>query len=290
MVNIEKSIFIVMDLRSLIPKKIHYCWLSKEKMPEVAEKCISTWREVLPDYELVLWDADRFDLNSVPFVKQAYEMRKWAFAADYVRLYAVYNEGGMYFDTDVYVRKSFDDLLNYDFFTSLERDLTTIPKHSNDAKAFRKNQNPSLVNSEMKRIKGFGLQAAVFGAKPGNPFIKDCMDWYEKNDFSFNHSGKNQLVSPDIYAAIAQKYGFKYVAGFQQLKNNMVVLPADFFPNHIYKTDNAYAVHLCDNSWSDLRRYSGKKNGIMHKIKQMLFGKEASWEDIIKMGGRVGIR
>jgi Isopropylmalate/homocitrate/citramalate synthases len=118
-----------------------------------------------------------------------------------------------------------------------------------------------IVNSEMKRVEGFGLQAAVFGAKAGNPFIKDCMDWYEKNNFVFDNSKKKQMVAPDIYAAIAQKYGFKYVCGFQQLKSNMVIMPADFFPNHLHKTNNAYAVHLCDNSWSDLHRYSKKKSG-----------------------------
>jgi hypothetical protein len=264
----------------MIPKKIHYCWLSKEKMSEAAEKCLSTWREAMPDYEIILWDTNRFDINSVPFVKKAYENRKWTFACDYIRYYAVYNEGGIYFDTDVYVRKSFDDLLYYDFFTSLERDLTTVPPWSNNAKALKKNENPALINIEMKRIEGFGLQAAVFGAKAGNSFIRDCMSWYENNEFSTDN------ISPDISAAIAQKYGFRYVSGFQQLKNNMVIMPADFFPNHIYKTDNAYAVHLCDNSWTGLHRYSNAKIGFMSKIKQALFGKELHWEDVIKMGGK----
>lgn len=264
----------------LIPKKIHYCWLSKEKMFEAAERCISTWREVMPDYELVLWNTDRFDIDSVPFVKKAYENHKWTFATDYIRYYAVYHEGGIYFDTDVYVRKRFDDLLYYDFFTSLERDLTTMPKWKDDYKAFKRNENPNLINNDFKRIEGFGLQAAVFGAKAGNPFLKDCMNWYETNEFSTNY------ISPDISAAIAQKYGFRYISGFQQLKNNMAIMPADFFPNHIYKTDNAYAVHLCDNSWTGLHRYSNPKTSFMSKIKQTLFGKEATWEDIIKMGGK----
>ena len=256
-------------------------------MPDAAEKCLNSWREKMPDYELILWDTDKFDVNSVPFVKQAYEMRKWAFAADYIRLYAVHSEGGIYLDTDVYVRKSFDDFLNYDFFTSLERDLTTVPWWSDYAKALKKNENPNFMNNEMKRIKGFGLQAAVFGAKAGNPYIKDCMDWYQKNDFQFTDK-KKQMVAPDIYAAIAQKYGFRYVSGFQQLKNNMVIMPANFFPNRLYKTDNAYAVHLCDNSWSDLRRYSKTgSTGIFGKIKQMLFGKKNTlgWEQIIELGG-----
>jgi len=105
----------------------------------------------------------------------------------------------------------------------------------------------------------------------------------------------SKLVAPDIYAAIAQKYGFKYTAGFQQLKNNMVILPADYFPNHLYKTDNAYAVHLCDNSWSGLSRYSGSKRmNLIDKIKRnnvvrKLFGKrkyiDMDWEQKILLGG-----
>ena len=268
-------------------------------MSNVAQKCISTWHKIMPEYEFILWNTDNFDINSVPFVKQAYEMRKWAFAADYIRLYAIYNEGGIYLDTDVYVRKSFNDLLNYNFFSSLERDLTTVSPGSEYAMAFKKNENPEFINHEMKKIEGFGLQAAVFGAQAGNIFIKDCMDWYEKNDYilsSGNTIESTGLIAPDIYAAIAQNYGFKYISGFQQLKDNMVILPADHFPNNLYKTDNAYVVHLCDNSWKNKTKYS---NGIRFRdmIKRnnflrVLLGKKKyyGWEEKIMMGGEYKVQ
>jgi len=282
----------------MIPKKIHYCWLSNDKMSKVTNKCMDTWRKVLPDYEFILWNTKNFDINSVPFVKQAYDMKKYASASDYIRLYAVYNEGGIYLDTDVYIKKSFNDLLNYDFFSSLERDLTTVPIDSEYALNFMKNENPDFINKKIERIEGFGLQAAIFGAKPNNVFIKDCMEWYENNNFTSTYTITNVnigVIAPDVYAAMLQKYGFRYISGIQQLINNMIILPADYFPNHIYKTDNAYAVHICENSWSKNKNKCLikktieliKKNNLIRK----LFKKKKyySWENIINIGGQYKI-
>lgn len=92
----------------MIPKKIHYCWFGKGKMPELALKCIESWRVNLPDYELKEWNENSFDINSNFYVKEAYESRKFAFVTDYVRLYALYTEGGIYMDTDVEVLKNLD--------------------------------------------------------------------------------------------------------------------------------------------------------------------------------------
>lgn len=267
-------------------------------MPENTKKCLQTWQNLMPDYELILWDTNKFDINSVAFVKQAFDAHKWATAADYIRLYALYNEGGLYFDTDVYVLKNFDDLLKYDFFTSLERDLTTVPPGSDYYNNFKQNENAEYINSEMKRIEGFGLQAAIMGACAGNLFIKDCMRWYEENNYLLPNGEAiiTKVIAPDIYAATAQKYGFKYVSGLQQLENNMVIMPADYFPNHLYKTDNAYAVHLCDNSWS-MKYKSNRYYAFIEKIKRnnfirSLFGKKKyyTWEMKIKLGGEYKLK
>jgi hypothetical protein len=104
----------------LIPKKIHYCWLSGDKMPGDALRCIETWKNKLSGYEFVLWDKNKFDINSVDFVREACDVKRWAFAADYIRLYAIYSEGGIYLDTDVYIKKSFDGFLGNSFFTAVE--------------------------------------------------------------------------------------------------------------------------------------------------------------------------
>ena len=103
---------------TLIPKVIHFCWLSNDPYPLKIRRCMDTWKKVMPDYEVKLWNTDNFDIDSVPYVRQAFEARKWAFAADYIRMYALYTEGGIYLDSDVKILKRFDDFLHYSFFSS----------------------------------------------------------------------------------------------------------------------------------------------------------------------------
>ena len=100
----------------MIPKIIHYCWLSDEPFPKKIRKCMETWKNTHPDYEIVRWSTKNFDINSIPYVKEAFEARKWAFAADYIRMYALYTQGGIYLDSDVILLKRFDDFLNNSFF------------------------------------------------------------------------------------------------------------------------------------------------------------------------------
>ena len=95
----------------MIPKIIHYCWLSKDPIPKDMQMFIDGWYEKLPDYEFMLWDFNRFDIHSSQWVKEAFSKKKYAFAADYIRLYALYNYGGIYMDMDVEVLKSFDPFL-----------------------------------------------------------------------------------------------------------------------------------------------------------------------------------
>ena len=104
----------------MIPKIIHYCWFGCGKMPDLALKCIESWKKFLPDYELRLWNEDTFDINSVPYVKEAYEARKFAFVTDYIRLWALEREGGGYMDTDVEVYKPLDEFLDKEGFTGFE--------------------------------------------------------------------------------------------------------------------------------------------------------------------------
>ena len=96
----------------MIPKIIHYCWLSGDEIPEKLQLCMASWKKFLPEYEFMLWDLDRFDINQILWTKQAFESKKYAFAADYIRLYAIYTYGGIYLDMDVEVLKSFNPLLN----------------------------------------------------------------------------------------------------------------------------------------------------------------------------------
>jgi len=106
----------------MIPKIIHFCWLSNDEYPKKIKKCVASWRKKLPDYEFILWDTNKFDINSTLWTKQAYETKKYAFAADYIRLHAIYTYGGIYLDTDVEVLKRFDNLLNLPYFIGSQHD------------------------------------------------------------------------------------------------------------------------------------------------------------------------
>ena len=135
----------------MIPKIIHFCWLSDDEYPKLIKKCIESWKNKLPDYELILWDTKKFDLNSTIWTKQAFEAKKYAFAADYIRLYAVYTYGGIYLDSDVEVLKKFDSLLNLPYFAGLEQNEI--------------------------------IEAAVFGAEKGTDWVADCMRYYDDRPF-----------------------------------------------------------------------------------------------------------
>ncbi|MDR2398598.1 MAG: glycosyl transferase, partial [Spirochaetaceae bacterium] len=111
-----------------IPKKIHYCWFGKNKMSKRLTSCIETWKSVMPDYQIICWDETNFDITSIPFVAEAYRAKKWAFVTDYVRLYALYIEGGIYLDTDVVVTKRFDNFLENDFFSAVEYHQSIIER------------------------------------------------------------------------------------------------------------------------------------------------------------------
>ena len=97
-----------------IPKKIHYCWFGRNEIPEKTLRCIESWKKYCPDYEIIQWNEDNYDINKIPYMKDAYKEKKWAFVSDYARLDVIYQYGGIYLDTDVELVNSLDDLLEYD--------------------------------------------------------------------------------------------------------------------------------------------------------------------------------
>jgi len=107
---------------NMIPKIIHYCWLSDDPVPEKLQNFMKSWKKYLPDYEFMKWDFKRFPKDKCAWVSEAFDNKKYAFAADYIRIYALYNYGGIYLDMDVEVLKSFDDLLSLPYFLCYEED------------------------------------------------------------------------------------------------------------------------------------------------------------------------
>lgn len=231
----------------MIPKKIHYCWLSKDPMPEKIKNCIQTWKQVMPEYELKLWNTENFDVCSVPYVNEAFENRKWAFAADYIRLYALYTEGGIYLDSDVEVLKSFDEFLGYSFFSSMEYHPFQVQQEG----SYR------YIDKEGHRladqyIAGIQIQAAVMGAEKGCPYVAEVLDWYKERHFVKNDGTLGtDVIAPQIYARVAEKRGFVYKDIEQDLVGNVKLFRSEIFAgNKREVTSNSYAIHFCENSWA----------------------------------------
>ena len=104
----------------MIPKKIHYCWFGGKELPELAKKCIASWEKFCPDYEIIRWDESNFNINICKYVTEAYQNKKFAFVTDYVRLYAMHTQGGIYMDTDVELTKNLDIFLDNQGFSGFE--------------------------------------------------------------------------------------------------------------------------------------------------------------------------
>ncbi|WP_316786282.1 glycosyltransferase family 32 protein [Pedobacter frigiditerrae] len=236
-----------------IPKIIHYCWFSGEELPIFLKDCIDSWKRVMPDYKIRLWDANSFDFDTVPFVKEAFSVKKWAFVADYIRLYALYTEGGIYFDSDVMVFKPFDEFLRYDFFTSHE----IHPGNFTNAERNKLDKSGRPIAKD-DYVFGLNVQAAIMGGTKGNPYIKECMEFYHDKHF-LDAEGKSlsvQFIIGPYMSKIAENYGYLYHEKEQMLDNNMKIFkPEIFVGNSVFLTKESYAIHLCNGSWKEKTNY-----------------------------------
>lgn len=217
----------------MIPKIIHYCWFSGDKKPALIRKCIRSWKKHLPDYEIKCWDGNSFDFDSLAFTREAMSVKKYAAVSDYIRLYALYNYGGIYLDSDVEVFKSFDTFLENKFFSGYEY--------------FDK----------------YEIEAGILGSIKGFPYLKECMDYYETTPF-IHEDGvfdifKNQ--APGILTKYAFNHGFKPSGNEQITENGIHIYPRAVFSNEAYScktyvrldkidTSSLYALHRNMGSWS----------------------------------------
>ncbi|MDR0526818.1 MAG: glycosyl transferase [Spirochaetaceae bacterium] len=178
-----------------IQKIIHYCWLSDEPIPEIYQTYMKSWKIKLPDYKFILWDTKRFDINTTIWTKQAFDAKLYACAADYIRLYAVYNCGGIYLDMDMEVIKPFDSLLNSEIMIAYENHISE------------------------------NIEAGCFGAEKEHPYIRKCMEYFENKRFfnplesekimlmpvSERHEYINPLILPEIMSIVLKQH-FKNIA------------------------------------------------------------------------------
>ncbi len=248
----------------MIPKKIHYVWLSGSPKPEDITTCIKSWGEILPEYEVREWTMKDFNLEDMPgYVKEAIEQKKWAFATDYLRLYILYHEGGIYLDSDVLMRKRIDPFLNNSFFSFIEYHEEGFLPYKN----LIDEDGVALVDSH---IPGFCIQAAFMGAEKGNPFVKDCMESYRSRKF-LTSEGKpdTSILAPDIYALCARSYGFRYKDCRQDLRGGITIYPSAYCGSKKKDSkESNYAVHCCAGSWRNVTI----RQKIRNKIKKIIKG------------------
>lgn len=225
----------------MIPKRIHYCWFSGDPYTETVERCMATWRKYMPEYEFVKWDMDRIkEIDSV-WLKECLEVKKWAFAADFVRLWAVFHEGGIYLDSDVLIFDSLDAFLKEKMF--IGREATYYPTFENGVKVF--------------------LTSHCFGAEAGHPFLKLCLEYYQNRHFicstSINIPNElryDMLMMPYIQSHLAERFGYDArinADNKQLLSNGVAVYPSRFFggcwtPGTPLKS---YAHHLGAGGWRE---------------------------------------
>jgi mannosyltransferase OCH1-like enzyme len=207
----------------MIPKKIHYCWFGPRPMPKLVVNCIRTWRMELPDYEFILWNEDNSPMEK-PFIKQAYQFKKYAFVSDFVRFWALFKQGGIYLDTDMYVLKDFDDLLNNKVFFAWETKSELI------------------------------ISCGVIGSIPKQDFIGGILTRYESMQFSI--SSISELVIPRIVSGYFNNYinkdevtvyPFDYFYAFPYDEKENI---GNFLH---YRTENSYAIHLWNVSWGTFK-------------------------------------
>lgn len=226
----------------MVPKKIHYCWFGGKEKPNDVMLCINSWKKYLPDYEIIEWNENTFSIdNSNQYVKEAYANKKWAFVSDYVRLVALYEQGGLYFDTDVEVFKSFDDLLNCSCFFGFE---------SKDYVA-----------------------SAVMGCESGHNLIRSFLNSYENRRFIKENGSFDMTTNVVILTKLLKKNGLIPNGRRQKLQDNIFVFPQYYFAsndlkNIIGKYDKRiYAYHHCLSSWyTHSVDRTAKKNQIRHYI------------------------
>lgn len=223
----------------MIAKKIHYFWFGGKELPELAKKCIESWKKYCPDYEIIEWNETNYDLNKNEFVKYTYEHGMYAFLTDYARLDIIYKEGGIYLDTDVELVKSLDDLLDCAAFLGME--------------------------SAGRVATGLG-----FGAKKHNKIIKENKEYYENNPFLDEQGNFIRTTCVDITTNILKKHGLKDQNEIQDLKDAIVYptqyfCPLDYASGHLHQTKNTYSIHWYGGSWLNL------KDRIKQKCGRLLF-------------------
>lgn len=208
-----------------IPKKLHYMWLGKKPFPVKLQRCLDSWRHFCPDYEIIEWNEENYDLDRHPYMRQAYDARVYGFVPDYARLDILYNEGGLYLDTDVEIKRNIDDLLYQDAFCGVEK----------------------------WQVINFG---GMSGSIKKHPMIKKLLDARGNILFIDENSRQNRNTCGFYDTRVAIKEGYK-LNGKTQTVCDMNIYAYDYFHSYDYmsgllcETENTHSVHWFNGGWID---------------------------------------
>ena len=244
----------------MIPKIVHFIWFGGNPYPKKIQHCIDSWHKRLPDYEFKLWNEESFDVNSIPFTKQAYENKKWAFVSDYVRLYALYNYGGWYLDTDVEVLKSLDPFSEKRIVLGTDED---------------------------------GSLTALMGSEKEFYLWKKLLQNYENISFINDDGSFNQVVNNHYIEDMLREYGFTNENKYQELSGGIEIYPDDYFHAVSFMkgtkniTKNTYAIHWHTVTWTPRR--TKVFHFIRTKIFLPLFGTDNGLKLIYSIRQKLGI-
>lgn len=231
---------------NLIPKVIHYCWFGRGEMPELVLQCIESWKKYLPNYAMHLWNEDNFDVSTAPqYVQEAYAAKKYAFVSDYVRLWALEREGGLYMDVDFEVYKSFDDLMEqYEAFAGYEGSK----------------RNPVMMG--------------VIAARAHHPWIQGMMETYESRVFLKEDGSLDMTPNTGYFLNWITKQGF-VADGIEKDFMGVHILPVECFCPGLTTGENlrcerTYCEHKGLHSWSGK---GGWKNKILSLVSPQMKAK-----------------
>ncbi len=211
----------------MIPKFIHYCWFGRGEESVLMKKCISSWKKFLPEYEIKVWNEDNFDVNSIPYTRDAYKEKKYAFVSDYVRLCVLYQYGGLYFDVDVELIKSISKLIERGPFLACE----------------------STANGSLTVNPGL-----IVATTPQLPFWKTLIDSYKFESFYKEDGSINNCTINIRVTSLLKQLGwtsmdkFQHVVAFDVYPSSYFC-PMDWYTKKIKLTSNTYSIHWYAGSW-----------------------------------------
>lgn len=227
-----------------IPKIIHLMWFGSDPYPPLINKCLQSWRDIVPDYTVKLWNIEMIRNLDYRYLKDALKVGKYAFACDVVRAYALYTEGGIYMDSDVFLKRRFDEFINHDFVTFID-----TPENGRYDKG--QVDNEGNRKEGVKAVCGLGVDITFMASVKGHPYMATVLDDYKMRRFIRDDGTltMDELIGPDIYALHAESFGFKYKNQTQMLSDDMVV-----YESKLYNSFNkkAFAVHCCAHSWAKM--------------------------------------